>query len=440
MVKSRAEESLGANPSEAALNPTDSVAMGVSAARAPNTVEPLRPGLFAALEHRDYRFLFGSFVVNQTGFWLSHISLQAFMVDLSDGDPFQVGLLTFALLIPALLLAPIAGALADRFDRKAIVLTCYAVVAVLSALLGFLTFAHSVTSLRLMAFAFAMGTTFAFAGPASMAIAANAVRNADLPSAVALQSATNNLTRVIGPLLAAPLVAAGYYGVGFVVFAIASAVAALLVGRMRVANLTELEDLGLFERIAMGWRHARERKPALAAIFTAGCLSVFGIGHIAMLPIFARDVLGDEAHFPWLVAVTAFGAMLGALATGREVRPTLNRAALRLSLYGIAFGLFALSQSLWLAFLAQFIVGYFYFAIMTGLQTLIQQLVDDSNRGRVMSLFQVAWGGLTPIGSLMMGAIAGVLGIASTLTIMAVCCVFSGLAIFRFARVRKLST
>ena len=434
MVKSRAEESLGANPSDAALNPADSVAMGVSAARAPNTVEPLRPGLFVALRHRDYRFLFGSFVVNQTGFWLSHISLQAFMVDLSDGDPFQVGLLTFALLIPALLFAPIAGALADRFSRKAIVLVCYAVVTVLAGLLGFMTVAGAMSAYRLMAFAFAMGATFAFVGPASTAIAANAVRTEDLPSAVALQSATNNLTRVIGPLLAAPLVAVGLYGVGFFVFAVASFIAAVLVGRMRVVNAVEQEDLGLFQRIAMGWHHAAERKPALAGIFTAGCLSIFGIGHIAMLPIFAKDVLGDESYFPWLVAVTAFGAMLGALTSGREMRPTLSKAALRLGFYGAAFAVFALSQSLWLAFLAQFVVGYFYFAIMTGLQTLIQQLVDDSNRGRVMSLFQVAWGGLTPIGSLMMGAIAGILTISQTLLIMALACIVSGLFIFRFSR------
>ncbi|MDG2303288.1 MAG: MFS transporter [Candidatus Binatia bacterium] len=435
MVKSHAEESLGSNPGEAALNPADSVAMGVPSSRAPHTVEPIQSGIFAALRHRDYQLLFAAFVVNQTGFWLAHISLQALMVDLSHGDPFQVGLLTFALLIPALVLAPIAGALADRIDRKTIVLTCYAMVVVVSGILGWLSSYELITPAVLLGLAFWMGSTFAFAGPATMAIAANAVHREDLASAVALQSAMNNLTRVVGPLLAAPLVASGRYAVGFLVFAGASAVAGVLVSRMRVSNeIDEDETSGILERIRDGWDHARERRPALAAIATAGCLSVFGIGHIAMLPVFAARVLGDEGLFPWLVATTAFGAMLGALVTGRDPRPTLAKAAVRLALYGLAFAVFASSTVPWMAFGAQFVVGYFYFAVMTGLQTLIQQLVDDDNRGRVMSLFQVAWGGLTPIGSLAMGAVAGLIGIGATLQFAALGCVVSGVAMRLYAR------
>ena len=161
---------------------------------------------------------------------------------------------------------------------------------------------------------------------------------------------------------------------------------------------------------------------------------MFGIGHIAMLPIFAEKILGDESLFPWLVSVTAFGAMLGALATGRSANPTLRRAAFRLVLYGVVFAVFASSSRLWIAVLTQFVIGYFYFEIMTGLQTLIQQLVDDSNRGRVMSLFQMAWGGLTPVGAFGMGWIASELGIAASLQISAACCVVSGMAISLYAR------
>ncbi len=435
MVKSHAEESLGANPGDAALNPADSVAMGVPASRAPHIVEPIQRGIFSALRHRDYRLLFVSFVVNQTGFWLAHISLQGLMVDLSHGDPFQVGLLTFALLIPALVLAPIAGAIADRVDRKTIVLACYTSVVVVSSILGALAANDAITPMLLLSLAFWMGSTFAFAGPASMAIAANVVHREDLSSAVALQSAMNNLTRVVGPLLAAPLVAAGRYAIGFVVFAVAALIAGVLVSRMKVSSEVDEDDrTGIFERIRDGWIHARERRPAVAAIATAGFLSIFGIGHIAMLPIFAADVLGDEGLFPWLVATTAFGAMLGALATGRDAQPTLARAAARLALYGVAFAIFASTNSLWVAFLTQFVVGYFYFAVMTGLQTLIQQVVDDSNRGRVMSLFQVSWGGLTPVGSLSMGALAGVIGIAPTLQLAAAGCVASGVAMVLYAR------
>lgn len=446
MIKTRSEESLGANPGEAAINPADSNAMGVSSSRAPNTVEPIGPGLLAALRHRDYRFLFSAFVVNQTGFWLAHISLQSQMVDLSSGDPFQVGLLTFALLIPALVFAPFAGAAADRIDRKLLVLACYVVVAVVSGVLAWMSASGDMTSSWLLGLAFAMGVTFAFAGPASSAIAANAVRGEDLSSAVALQSATNNLTRVVGPLLAAPLVAGGLYATAFGAFAAASVIAGLLVAQMRVSTEREKDDSGLWQRIAAGFTHARERRPTLAAIVAAACLSVFGIGHISMLPVFCEDILGDATLFPWLVSTTAFGAMLGALATGRDARPTLDRSALRLCFYGLAFGVFAssalvaaplggaaLRAAFVVAFVSQFVVGYFYFAVMTSLQTLIQQLVDDASRGRVMSLFQVAWGGLTPVGALGMGALATVVGIEITLQVSAVACVVSGALIRRHA-------
>ena len=165
-----------------------------------------------------------------------------------------------------------------------------------------------------------------------------------------------------------------------------------------------------------------------------------------MLPVFCEDILGDATLFPWLVSTTAFGAMLGALATGRDARPTLDRSALRLCFYGLAFGVFAssalvaaplggaaLRAAFVVAFVSQFVVGYFYFAVMTSLQTLIQQLVDDASRGRVMSLFQVAWGGLTPVGALGMGALATVVGIEITLQVSAVACVVSGALIRRHA-------
>jgi MFS family permease len=298
-----------------------------------------------------------------------------------------------------------------------------------------LTISGLITPASLLGLGFVLGTTFAFAGPASMAIAANTVDLDDLPSAVALQSAANNLTRVVGPLLAAPLVAAGRYAIGFGAFAVAALVAGGLVSRMHLPPARrDNEESGLFERLRSGWLHARERPPVLAAIATAGSLALFGVAHIAMLPVYAEQALGARALFPWIVATTAFGAMLGALVTGRDPRPTLGRAALRLMLYGVALGVFASTERTAVALGAQLFVGYFYFSVMTGLQTLIQQIVDDARRGRVLSLFQLAWAGLTPIGSLAMGAAAGRLGIAPTLQGAAAACTLAGLYVSLRAR------
>src|SRR5262245_23030157 len=263
------------------------------------------------------------------------------MVKLSNNDPFQVGLLFSSLLLPALLLAPIAGVAADRFNRRKILMLCYLSVAALAALLAGLAATGAFES-ALLALGFAMGTTFAFAGPASSAIAANAVDTEDLSSAVALQSAANNLTRVVGPLLAAPLVATGRFTVAFGFFSAAALTSAGLVSRLRVgAAPLDVHAGGVIARIRAGFAHARERPPALAALATAAGLSIFGVAHIAMLPVYAQEVLGRTELFAWIVATTAFGAMIGALVTGREARPTLWRAALRLIAYGLALGVFA---------------------------------------------------------------------------------------------------
>ena len=133
MVKTHVEESLGANPGDAALNPADPVAMGVPATIAPGFLTSSRGRAFRALAHPSYRLLFAAFIVNQIGFWVSHMGMQGLMVELSHNDPIWLGLLFVALFIPAFVFAPLAGVAADRFDRKRIMFATYGAVAVLMA-------------------------------------------------------------------------------------------------------------------------------------------------------------------------------------------------------------------------------------------------------------------------------------------------------------------
>src|SRR5262245_18124103 len=245
MVKTHVEESLGANPGDAALNPADPVAMGVSPI-APGFLASSRGRAFRALTHHPYRLLFAAFLVNQTGFWISHIGVQGLMVQLSHNEPLWLGFLFFALFIPAFALAPLAGVAAERFDRKRNMLTSYGAVAVLSAALAGLPATHHLSPPVLPRLPHAFGTCFAFAGPASFALAANAVPDIDMPSAMSLQSAANNLTRVVGPVVAAPLVAANHFEFAFLTFLLSSFVSAVLVGRMSVARYEpEFEDGGI---------------------------------------------------------------------------------------------------------------------------------------------------------------------------------------------------
>jgi len=433
LVKTHVEESLGANPGDAALNPADSVAMGVPSSRAPRR----RPSgrAFRALAHREYRLLFAAFMVNQTGFWISHISIQALMASLSGNSAARLGQLFFAMFLPAFILAPLAGVAADRFDRKRILLLCYGGVVGVVALLAALTGLGRIDANTLLWLGFGLGTAFAFSGPASAALAANAVPAEDLSSAVSLQSAANNITRVVGPALAAPILLSGRYEISFGVFAVAALFAALLTAMLRVPGYQpEEEEGGLFARLRAGLRHARERRPALPALITVATLSFFGVSHVALLSVFAEDVLGDVSWFAWIASSAGVGAIAGALVTGsRSTTPTLRGATLQTACFGVALLVFAQSRVPWLALGSQVVLGYFYFAVMTSLQTLIQEIVAENRRGRVMSLFQVAWGGIVPFGGLALGQAGEWFGVAITLSGGALACIVYGLAMTAIA-------
>jgi len=243
---------------------------------------------------------------------------------------------------------------------------------------------------------------------------------------------------VIGPAVAAPLIAGARYATSFVIFSVASLVAAGFVYVIRVPDYErDSEGAGIWERLRSGLAHARERSPAMLALATACVLSVFGVAHTALIPSFAQEVLGSREAFPWIFASTGVGAMAGAMITGVEGRPKLRRSTFRLFLYGVALIGFALSRTVVWALVAEAIVGFFYFSVMTSIQTLLQEIVDDAKRGRIMSLFFVAWGGMFPVGALMLGEVAKRVGVGVAVTGSGAICLLVGAALTLFLRDRR---
>ena len=162
---------------------------------------------FRALQHHEFRTVWSTFVVGQLGFWISFISLQALMARLTDSDGGWLGLLFFTNFIPTLLFTPVAGVVADRVERKRILLVGYVLLCGLMSGLAALALTDNVSPLVLLPFAFGTGTIFSFNAPASQSIVANSVPPVDLPSAVSLQAVGANASRVVGPTLAAPVLA-----------------------------------------------------------------------------------------------------------------------------------------------------------------------------------------------------------------------------------------
>lgn len=364
--------------------------------------------------------MWGTFVVGQFGFWIAFIALQSLMARLTDSDGRWLGLLFFMNFFPMLIFTPVAGVVADRVERKRILLTTFSVMTLLMTGLALVTLSGRATPVALLPFAFGIGTIFSFNAPASQSVVANAVPGRDLASAISLQAVGANLARVVGPTLAAPILAIWTEGAAFVAYATASAIVVMLLTRLHLSPYTpERDDGKFFRRLRRGFEHARQRPPALAALSLLSMSSLFAGSYLAMLPVMADRVFDrGPAGFATLAAVTGFGSMLGALSTGfRDQAPSLRSAAALVAGFGLSIAVFGRSTSWTMGLITVVVVGAFYFSGMTSLNTLIQSLVDDHMRGRVSGLFVIGWAGLVPIGGLWQGVFAGTFGVATTMVV-----------------------
>lgn len=354
------------------------------------------------------RFYIGT-LVSQLGFWSSHISYQDLMSDLTS-DELWVSLLFVFAFGPVLFVGPIGGILVDRLDRKRVILAGYAATMVTAAVQVAIVATDSETPALLLVTSLGVGTTMAIMGPAMQAATANVVPAHQLASAISLQSLGANLSRIVGPALVAPIIAAGLFEVSWGAYFVASGIALMLMSGVDLSSQErDRSQVGFGEQLVSGIRHARERQPALAALSLVAVVTIFGVSHISLLPAFTADALDhDKGDFVWLGVATGAGALLGALAAGTLAEgATLRRGAGLAIPYATLLLVFSRLSSFEVALAIQVVAGFFYIASFTTLQVLIQQLVEDRLRGRVMSLFQIAWGGCVPIGALVMGLLAG---------------------------------
>jgi predicted MFS family arabinose efflux permease len=231
----------------------------------------------------------------------------------------------------------------------------------------------------------------------------------DIRSAVAIQSIGINLARVAGPALAVPILLNWGAAPAIGVYAAAAMATALALSRIHLAEgLPRESGIGWFTQLGDGFRYALRRRPVMALLSMTAVSSIFASSYVALLPVFAYGVLHQGAGgFSALVVATGIGAMLGALATGfGESSASVGRSILLMLGLCFALYLFALSSDIWLSVVLAALVGAVNFGLMTTLNATLQYIVDDRNRGRVMSLYLLCWGGLIPIGGLLVATAA----------------------------------
>lgn len=383
-----------------------------------------KSGMFRALSHRNYRlFWVGAFLSN-VGTWMQAVA-QGWLVLLLTNSAFWLGVDGFMATAPGVFMTLAGGVFADRIDRRRLLLFTQVVAGIAALALAFLVWKNLVNVAIILGFSFVTGCCMSLAGPSYQAMTFDLVGREDLANAVALNSSQFQLSRVVGPLLA---------GLGFNYFGLAGCffvngisfifvVAALKMVHFDNTNKplaggSPKQHHGLWQDLFDGFRYVRNRPRVASLLVLSAISSFFGAPYITLIPIFARNIFQlGETGLAMMMGVAGAGAFAGALLLAylgdfkRKGWSVLGGAFS----FGICLIAFARSTQLIYSLISLFGVG---FAIVTSVavtNTLLQQLVTDEMRGRVMSMFILTFIGTMPFGNLLAGALSQRFGVRTTL-------------------------
>lgn len=396
---------------------------------------PVRFPALRALRHRDYRLYLGGQLVSLVGTWMQSVA-QSWLVYRLTGSSVLLGLMGFAGQIPMLLLAPLGGSLADTRDRHRIVVVSQAVAMLLAFLLAGLTLSGHVRLWEVFTLAFLAGVVNAFDVPARQAFVVEMVGRDDLMNAIALNSSMVNGARVIGPALAGLLVAAVGEGWCFAINGLSFL--AVLAGLLRMTRdlrpAARAREAGAsaLGHVAEGFAYVSRTPPVRSLLALLGLISLMGMPYSVLMPIYADRILhAGPRGLGLLMGASGLGALLGALrlAFRKDLRGLGRWVATATASFGVCLVAFAWSTSLWLSTLILVPAGFSVMVQMAASNTLIQSMVPDRLRGRVMAIYAMMFMGVTPFGALMAGLLATTLGAPGTVALGGVACL-AGAAVF----------
>ncbi len=388
------------------------------------------PVMFRALRHRNYRLFFSGQIISLIGTWMQSVA-QSWLVYRLTGSSLLLGFVGFASQVPVFLLAPIGGVVADRYSRHRLVIGTQTSAMLLAFILSALTLLGHIQVWQIMVVAALLGVVNAFDIPARQAFVVEMVRSEDLINAIALNSSMVNGARILGPAIAGITVAA--IGEGWCFFANAVSYIAVIAGLLFMVIPPREHGRpyasGL-ESLAEGFRFVSRTGPIRALLLLLGLVSVTGMPYAVLMPIFAAQVLhGGARGLGLLMGASGVGALAGTLtlAAKREVRGLGRWISLASLGFGVSMILFALSRSFLLSVALLVPVGFTMMLQMSSSNTLIQTMVPDGLRGRVMAVYSMMFMGMAPFGSLLAGAIARHIGAPHTVVLGGLTCVAGSL-------------
>ena len=384
------------------------------------------PRFTRALRHRNYRLFFSGQLVSLVGTWMQQVA-EAWLVYRLTGSAALLGVAGFASQIPVFLLATIGGTVADRANRHRILVITQTTSMVLPLILATLVFTGHVHVWHVFTLAATLGVVNAFDVPARQAFVVEMVGKEDLVNAIALNSSIVNGARTIGPAVAGVLLAAVGEGWCFLINGLSyvAVITGLLLMKLPARDKQIHPPPALADTVE-GFRFVRRSPPVRDLLLLVGLVSFAGMSYSVLMPIFADSILhGGPKGLGLLMASAGFGSLCGALSiASRSSTRGLGRVvALSALTFGVGLMVFALSRAFWLSAALLFVVGMSMITQAASTNTLIQSMVPDALRGRVMAVYAMMFMGMSPIGALLQGALAERIGAPYTLVIGGFICV-----------------
>ncbi|HMK21415.1 MAG TPA: MFS transporter, partial [Terriglobales bacterium] len=372
-----------------------------------------------ALRHRNFQLFFSGQLISLTGTWMQTVA-QSWLVYRITGSSLLLGSVGFASQIPVFLVAPVGGMVADRVNRHKVVISTQIASMILAFILAALTLTHTVKVWHIFVLAGLLGIVNAFDIPGRQSFLVDMVGRDDLMNAIALNSSMFNGARVIGPAIAGILVAKIGEGWCFFLNGVSymAVIAGLLLMRVHCPRRSQSESP--IDDIIEGFRWVEHTGPIRSLLLLLGLISLVGMPYTVLMPIFADLILhGGAKGLGILMGFTGIGALLGALtlALRTGIRGLGKLISICCAGFGISLIMFSFSTRLWLSAIILIPVGFFIMLQMACSNTLIQSMVPDALRGRVMAVYSMMFMGMAPFGALLGGAIADRLGAPITVAI-----------------------
>ena len=417
--------------------------MSTSSSNNEGSIQPAGlKGIFRALRARNFRLFFVGQTISLTGTWMQMVASSWLVYRLTD-SPFLLGVVGFLNNLPSLFLAPFAGVYADRLNRRRMLIIIQTLAMVQALVFAVLTLTNVITVWHIVALSLFLGVINAFDMPIRQSFMIEMIdRKEDLSNAIALNSSMVNASRLVGPSMAGILIAAAGEGICFLLNSLSYIAVIISLLAMRITPVKrENGKEPVLQGLKEGFGYAFSFPPIRSVLLLLALVNIVGMPYTILMPIFARDILkGGPQTLGFLMAAMGVGALSGALylAGRRSVRGLGRMAPLSAGIFGLGLAMFALSREFWLSAVLMLVTGVGMIVQFASSNTVLQTIADEGMRGRVMSMYTMAFRGVAPFGNLMAGSLAGVIGAPHTLLLGGVSCMIGAFAFAKYVpRLRK---